>query len=134
LILISQLKAKLTVKDSLFIDSTDVLTTLNNKLSITDPKITQTAVNFSSVSIGPDTITPDGAYNYLNCGTVGLSIKADNSTISAMFFGSTAGTEKGNVRFYKDVDITGALKVGAINIINELATKTSLTNTFEKLL
>ena len=39
-------KAKLTIKDSLFIDSTDVLTTLNNKLFITDPKITQTAVNF----------------------------------------------------------------------------------------
>ena len=88
---ISTKKAKLTVKDSLFIDSTDVLTTLNNKLSITDPKITQSAVIFPSVSIGPDTITPDGAYNYLNCGTVGLNIKADTSTMNAMFVGSTAG-------------------------------------------
>ena len=112
----------------------NIITELNSKLSITDPKITQTAVNFSSVSIGPDTITPDGAYNYLNCGTSGLSIKADNSTISALFFGSTAGTQKGNVKFYKDVNVSGALKVGSVNIIDELATKTSTTNTFEKLL
>ena len=121
-------KAKFTVKDALFIDSTDVLTTLNNKLSITDPKITQSAVKFSSVSIGPDTITPDGAYNYLNCGTVGLSIKADSSTISTMFFGSSAGAQKGNVRFYKDVDVTGDLKVGTTNILTEINNKLSITD------
>ena len=64
----------------------------------------------SSVSIGLDTITPDGAYNYLNCGTVGLNIKADTSTMSAMFFGSTAGALKGNVKFYKDVEVAGVFK------------------------
>ena len=121
---------------------TNAATSANTKLTVIGSssgyskplvKITQTAANFSSVSIGPDTITPDGAYNYLHTATVGLSVKVDSSTISALFFGSSAGTQKGNVRFYKDVDITGALKVGTTNILTELANKNSLTNTFEKL-
>ena len=124
---ISTKKAKLTVKDSLFVDSTDVLTTLNNKLFITDPKITQTAVAFSSVSFAADG-TPNGAYNFINTGTDTLSIKVDSSTISAAFFGPNAGAQKGNVQFYKDVNITGDLKVGTTNILTELNNKLSSTD------
>ncbi len=40
--------------------------------------------------------------------------------------------QKGNVLFYKSVEFMGSLKVGAYNIIDELASKTSTTNTFVK--
>jgi hypothetical protein len=63
----------------------NVATELNNKLSSTDPKITQTSVNLSSVSFAADGITPNGAYNFINTGTDTLSIKVDSSTISAAF-------------------------------------------------
>ncbi len=101
-------------------------------MSITDPKITQSAVAFSSISFAGDGITPNGAYNYLQTGTDTLSIEVDSSTIAASFLGPNAGTHKGNFLFFKSVEITGALKVGTINILDELATKTSTTNTFVK--
>ena len=121
-------KAKFTVKDSLFIDTPDVLTTLNAKLANTDPRITQSAFSWSSTSFGPDGVTLNGAYNYLNTGTDGLNVKVDSSTMSASFFGPNAGTQKGNVLFYKSVEVVGALKVGNVNIITELANKLDTTS------
>ena len=122
-------KAKFTVKDSLFIDTTDVLTTLNAKLANTDPRITQSAFSWSSTSFGPDGVTLNGAYNYLNTGTELLVINVDATTTSAAFFGPNAGTQKGNVLFYKSVEVSGALKGGSVNIIDELATKLTTTST-----
>ncbi len=113
----------------LFIDTTDVLTTLNTKLSNTDPRITQSAFSWSSTSFAPDGITPNGAYNYSNTGTDSLGVKVDSSTMSASFFGPNAGTLKGNVLFYKSVEIMGSLKVGTYNIIDELATKLTASST-----
>ena len=126
-------KCKISVKDSLFIDSNDIVTLLNNKLSITDKKLTETAVNFSSVSYHPDGVTPNGAYNSIHTGTDLLSIKVDSTTASAAFFGISAGSQKGNVLFYKSIEVMGVLKLGSIaNVAIELANKVSLSNTIEK--
>ncbi len=101
---------------------------LDSKLSITDPRLTQTAVAWTSSSFGPDGVTLNGAYNYIDTGTDLLVINVDATTTSAAFFGPAAGASKGNAVFYKAVQVVGTLKVGSVNIIDELATKLSLSS------
>jgi hypothetical protein len=108
---------------------TSALTTaLNSKLSITDPKLTQTAVAWTSNSVDSDGVTSNDAHHYINTGTDALTIKVDSSTISASFFGPLTGTSKGNVLFNKSVQVLGTLKVGSVNIIDELATQINNSN------
>ena len=38
-------------------------------------------------------------------------------SVAAAFCGSSAGTLKGNVKFHKDVEVAGVLKVGSVNNI-----------------
>ena len=73
------------------------------------------------------------AYHYLYTGTDSLVIRIGSGEISANFFGSVGGSATdGKVIFYKNVEVSGGLQLGSVNVLSTLQGKANASDVYTK--
>ena len=103
----------------------NIATTLTNQISTKKYSISSandTACAWSSGLVGD-------AYHYLSGGTDALALRSDGGNVSMNLLGSTAGSQEGNVLFYKPVELLSTLSLpGNVNVLSTLNAKAPLAS------
>ena len=139
-------KAKLTVKDSLFVDTTDIIGTLNNKVNATSlssyanltsttlqtflgeikaPIITLGTTSLANTAAGWTSGAPNASHT-INVGPMWLSVMTPNNRTAFEVMGSANGlTQEAQTQFFYKVTVPELLVQGGLNTSGNISVSRS---------